>query len=55
MKRSLRRAHGITWKMMAIIIPLILILAIFTRQDPESLEGPTLIEPPASTAPGVES
>lgn len=55
MKRSLRRAHASTWKIMAILIPLILLLAILIRQDPDKLDDPRLIEPVDSVSTEVKS
>ncbi|MGI9364993.1 MAG: hypothetical protein ACR2O8_07405 [Rhizobiaceae bacterium] len=55
MKRSLRNAHASTWKIMAIVIPLILLLATVIRQDPEKLGDPKLIEPLESASTEVKS
>ncbi|MCJ8307521.1 MAG: hypothetical protein HRU27_15410 [Rhizobiaceae bacterium] len=52
MKQSLRKAHGSIWKGMIIVIPLIIIAAIFVRQDASQLEQPVQIAPPANTGSG---
>jgi hypothetical protein len=47
MKQSLRKAHGSIWKLMMVLIPAIIIAAIFVRQDASKLEQPVQISPPS--------
>lgn len=49
MRRSLRKAHTRTWMVFSVIIPLIVVLAVWKKQDPSKLPAPV------QTAPAVES
>ena len=55
MKQSLRKAHGTIWKGMIVVIPLIIIAAIYVRQDASKLAPPVQISPPANSATGGDS
>ena len=55
MKQSLRKAHGTIWKGMIVVIPLIIIAAIYVRQDASKLEPPVQISPPANSTTGGDS
>lgn len=55
MKQSLRKAHGSIWKGMIVVIPLIIIAAIYVRQDASKLEQPVQIAPPANASSGGDS
>ena len=48
MKQSLRKSHGTIWKVFAVLIPAIIILAIYVKQDASKLEPPVQISPAAS-------
>ena len=50
MKQSLRKSHGTIWKAFAVLIPAIIILAIYVKQDASKLEPPVQISPAASGA-----
>ena len=50
MKQSLRKAHGSIWKMMMVLIPVIIIAAVYVRQDASQLEQPVQIAPPKAGA-----
>ncbi len=48
MKQSLRKSHNAIWRVLMVVIPAIIIAAVFIRQDPTKLEPPVQIAPPAS-------
>ena len=52
MKQSLRKAHGSIWKLMMVLIPLIIIVALYIRQDASKLEQPVQISLPVESSTG---
>ena len=55
MKQSLRKSHGTIWKVFAVLIPAIIILAIYVKQDASKLEPPVQISPAANSSAGSGS
>ncbi len=40
MRRSLRKAHGLIWKVLAVFIVATILLAFYIRQSPSQLDPP---------------
>ena len=55
MKQSLRKSHGMIWKVFSVLIPAIIILAMYVKQDASKLEPPVQISPPSNSASGSGS
>ena len=55
MKQSLRKSHGVIWKVLAVVIPAIIIMAVYVKQDASKLEPPLQISPASNSAAGSGS
>ncbi|MEM7300025.1 MAG: hypothetical protein AAF468_02990 [Pseudomonadota bacterium] len=48
MKNALRKSHSRIWSVLAVLIPLIILSAVWVKQSPDDLSSPVQISEPAA-------
>jgi hypothetical protein len=51
MQRSHRRAHARIWKVLAVLLPAIIVLALVVRQNGPTEAPPVMLSPPPAATP----